>query len=441
MKKLSEEAPVLFEISRFIHAHQHFDERTIQQARLVIADTLGTAFSGVKTGVFQKAMSNEVYALNEGEFRVWGTNNISTLAGAMFYNTLSVSSTDFDEGHRRAVGHPASLVVPTALLLGQHLRKPFSEVINAVIIGYEVGTRFSSARVREKISSYSTGRWGGMATAATASYLLGLTVEQTVHALSNAAVLSPAMLGGSTDVSTGSMSKEGVAWAAQSGFQASLMAKNDFSGPYLFVDGTEDFNKNILLENLGKEWFINSNYFKPYACCRWLHPAIHASILLKEENNISPLEINKIEVEVFSRAFDLINTTYPENTIQAQFHLPYVVSCALFFSQVHPAHFNQVESNKPVISELIEKMVIIANNEYSQAFPKKIQSKVRIEMLKGEVYSKEMLQSPWDAGSHPTKNELRIKFSLQTEGKMMAIFDKITGGSANNVLDIVIGEV
>lgn len=435
MNSIEDKAPFLFKICKFIHATGDFDEATIQQAKLVIADTVGTAFSGIKSPAFLSSKNNDVYDLEGGKYSIWGTEISTSLAGAVFYNTLSISSTDFDEGHRKAVGHPASLVVPAAILLGQHLKKPFSEVIKAVIIGYEVGTRFSHARVKEKINSYSTGRWGGIATAATAAYLLGLSDKQTVQALSNAAVLSPAMLGGSTDVSTGSMSKEGVAWAAQSGLQSALMAQNGFSGPYLFVEETDEYQKDILVENLGKEWLINSNYFKPYACCRWLHPAIKAVLFLKEENKLSSSEILKIKVEIFSRAMDLISSPYPDNLVQAQFHLPYTLACAVLYDKVVPDFFSNEFLKKEEIISLIDEISLISSEKYTNAFPGKLQSKVTIELPDGKIFSKEILEAPWEAGSHPSESELWNKFRNQAGDKNEFIFKRIMESDVNKVFD------
>jgi 2-methylcitrate dehydratase PrpD len=325
MNSISQKAPVLSKIADFISDPDNFDDETIHQARRVIADTMGVAFSGVRTSAFEIAIESLPHLFGEGKSRIWATDKDSTLLGAVFYNALSVSATDFDEGHRKAVGHPASLVVPVAVVLGEHLNKSFSEVIKAVITGYEAGTRFSDARVKEKITTYSSGRWGAIASAATAAYLLDLNTEKTMHALSLASVLSPAMLGGSTDVSTGSMAKEGVAWAAQNGLQSALLAQKGFVGPYLFVDEHDDFERQTLLEGLGKSWLINSNYFKPYSCCRWLHTAISAAIGLKAVHRIDVADIERIEVSVFERALQLISSRYPQNPVQAQFHLPYVV--------------------------------------------------------------------------------------------------------------------
>lgn len=418
-------APFLYRLSGIICETQQIDQQTLLQARKVIGDTVGTAFSGVKTQAFLTAFSSKTVLFGVGEFPIWGTGETANISAAIFYNTLSISSTDFDEGHRSAVGHPASLVVPAAILLGQLYQKPFSEVLKAVIIGYEIGTRFSRSRQQKKINSYSTGRWGAIATAATAAYLLDLNPEQAIHALSNAAVLSPAMLGGSTDVSTGSMSKEGVAWAAQSGLQSAFMAKNGFLGPYLFVDEVDDYDNNKLVEKLGESWLINSNYFKPFACCRWLHPALQASVLLKKEQHFSMIDIEKIEVEIFSRALNLISSEYPINTVQAQFHLPYVLACSLIYDQVLPDYFRKNFLSDKTIKTLINKVKIKPNANYTDRFPQELQSSVTILLKNKKSIFKEIITAPWDFGNHPTADQLMKKFILQTGEDYQSVWNQI----------------
>jgi 2-methylcitrate dehydratase PrpD len=322
------------------------------------------------------------------------------------------------------VGHPASLVVPTAMVLGEFLKTPFPEILQAIIVGYEIGTRFSYARIPSKIATYSTGRWGAIATAATAALLLKLNREQTIHALSNAAVLSPAMLGGSTDVSTGSMSKEGVAWAAQAGLQSAIMAKDGFSGPYLFVDEVDDYDKEKLLEGLGHSWLINSNYFKPYACCRWLHSPIEATLKIKEKFEFDLSEIEQIKVRIFQRAIDLVGNKYPENTVQAQFHLPFVVAVALVYGRVVPSFFGEGYLQNKETRRLIDKTVLMPSGEYSKAFPEKLPSSVKIVCKDGRTLSKEILTAPWDADCQPTDDELKAKFLEQTTAQGEVLWDR-----------------
>jgi len=411
---MENKAPVLYHLAEFIISIDNFDSLTLHQAKRIIADTYATAFSGIQTNAFCSAVKSNETLFGKGDLPIWGTSLRSTLQGAVFFNALSISSTDFDEGHRQAVGHPASLVVPTALILGEYLEATYSEILRAVIVGYEIGTRFSQARITSKITTYSSGRWGAIATAATAAVLLKLNPTQTVHALGNAAVLSPAMLGGSTDVSTGSMSKEGVAWAAQSGLQSALLAKDGFSGPYLFVDEVDDYDNEKLLDGLGQSWLINSNYFKPYACCRWLHSAIEATIKIKEKVEFDNKDIRQIEVDIFKRAIDLVGNKYPENAIQAQFHLPFTIACALVYGKVIPSFFTDEFLRKSEIRQLIDKVEMTASEEYSMAFPEKLPSSVNIILKDGKVFSKEIQTAPWDADCQPTDDELQTKFLEQT---------------------------
>ena len=414
MYKLQKVAPVLYQISAAIVDRKHaYNKQTLHQAARVIADTLGTAFSGVNTEPFRRALKSKESLFGEGNFTIIGTDSTTSLGGGVFYNAMAISSTDYDEGHRKAVGHPASMIVPVALILGEHLKASKLERFKSVIIGYEIATRFSNARNKEKITTYSSGRWGAIGTAAAAAYLLNLSIEQTMHALSNAAILSPTMLGGSTDVSTGSMSKEGAAWAAQAGLQSALIAKDDFVGPYLFVDNHDDYDKEILLERLGKSWLINSNYFKPYACCRWLHSAINAVMEIKNDHNLILKEINTIEVNIFSRAIDLIGNKYPQNSVQAQFHLPYCIAVSLLDGEVTPKQFVPSYLTNNCILNIIDKIVVKSDEAYTELFPDKLPSQVKIITIRDEQFSAEIISAPWDANNQPSDESLYQKLISQ----------------------------
>ncbi len=420
-------APYLYKIADFITREKLSDinPSILHQANRVIADTMGTAYSGVNTSAYQLVLKNKHVLFGRGNHKIWGTDETSVLAGAVFYNALAISCTDFDEGHRQAVGHPASLVVPTALSLGEYLRLSASEIQKAVIIGYEIGTRFSNARYKEKITTFSSGKWGAIGTAATAAILLDLDISETMHALSSAAVLSPTMLGGTTDVITGAMTKEGVAWAALSGLQSALLAKYGFVGPYLFVDEHDDYNQEKLTAGLGESWLIGSNYFKPYACCRWLHAAIEAGLQTKHEHQINLDEIKLIEVNIFDRAIKLIGEKYPENFVQAQFHLPYCLACALVFDGVLPAHFSDENLINAKIRTLMDKIKINPDQHYTAVFPGQLPARVKISIKQGNSYLQEVMSAPWNANNQPSDEELFQKFSRQVGNESEKLWESI----------------
>jgi 2-methylcitrate dehydratase PrpD len=411
---VNQKAPVLQQFVESVFNHKDFNEATLHQAKRVIADTSGVAYGGSNTPAFEKAVQNNQKLYGDGPYKIPGTKITSSLKGAIFYNALAMSSTDFDEGHRKAVGHPASLVVPVALALGDDLNKTHDDILKSVIIGYETGTRFSYARNPLKITTYSSGRWGAIASAATAAYLLNLNLQQWIHALSLACILSPGMLDGATDVSTGSMAKEGVPWAAVAGAEAALLAQKGFVGPYLFVDEDNDnYDYNKLLHGLGKDWLINSNYFKPYACCRWLHTAIQISLNLKKENHLNLNDIKKVNIHIFERAIKLISSKYPENVIQAQFHLPYTIAAALHYNEVSPRVFSELNLVNKDLWQLIDLIQLLPDSNYNLEFPDVLPSKVQIIMKDGKSFEAEAKDAPWGANAQPTDEELFKKFENQ----------------------------
>jgi 2-methylcitrate dehydratase PrpD len=429
MQTVMEKAPVLQKLAEFIHAAHDFNDPTCHQVKRVIADTVGCSFSGVKTKAFSCAFERKDELFGPGNHPVWGTTDRTSMPGAVFFNTLSVSCTDYDEGHRKAVGHPASLVVPASLVLGRYLHSSNTDILNAIIIGYEIGTRFSHARIPESIDTYSSGRWGAIGTAASCAYLMKLGTEQTMHCLSLASVLSPAMLGGSIDVSTGSMAKEGVPWAAFVGLQSAIFARSGFVGPYVFAEDPSRYESSKLLPNPAYPLMIESNYFKPYACCRWLHTALREAIEIKQAHAIKPENIQKITVDVFGRALQLIDARYPENPIQAQFHLPYAVAIALQHGKVTPEYFELDLMDDKAIRALIDKTVLVERPAYSELFPGKLLSKVTVELLDGEVIGKEIDNAPWDAANPPSDRELQEKFEDQVGEIGQQLWDTIFEGN------------
>ncbi len=386
---------------------------TLNHAAITLADTYATAFSGINTQAFKTACVSADYLFGKGDYDIWGTELKTSLFGAAFYNSLAISSTDFDDGHRKAVGHPASALAAVAILLGIEKNANLIDILKSVIVGYEVATRFSLSRKPESINSYSSGRWAAFGTVATAAYLLELETRQIVQALSNAFVLSPHMLGGSSDVSTGSMSKEGVAWAVQSGLQSAIFAKDGFSGPYLFLEESNEFNPETLIAGLGESYLINSNYFKPYACCRWLHPAINACDNIITTNNFNAKNISNLKVYTFTRLTKLISEKYPTNVIMAQFHLPFALAIMIIYGECGPKYFHEDYIHNDDIKQLIDKIQIVENEKYTKMFPAELASGVEIEVA-GNEYFEEKMSAPWDYGNHPSKEEIKNKFDKQT---------------------------
>ena len=76
--------------------------------------------------------------------------------------------------------------------------------------------------------------------------------------------------------------KEGIPWAAYTGYSAAILAANGLGAmsPHL--------SDSSFIEDLGEYYEIERSHFKTYASCRWAHPAIHGlkEMLLKGNDRI-----------------------------------------------------------------------------------------------------------------------------------------------------------
>jgi len=78
----------------------------------------------------------------------------------------------------------------------------------------------------------------------------------------------------------------------------------------------------------------------------------------KKDHDLNIEEITTIEVNIFKRAIDLISNNYPQNPIQAQFHLPYCIAIGILFNEVTPKNFIEANLNNSKVLSLIDKTII-----------------------------------------------------------------------------------
>jgi len=71
----------------------------------------------------------------------------SSVIGAAWANSAAASALDLDDGHRLARGHPGAAVIPTAFAVAHETGATLEDIINAIVIGYEVGVTICTARV------------------------------------------------------------------------------------------------------------------------------------------------------------------------------------------------------------------------------------------------------------------------------------------------------
>jgi 2-methylcitrate dehydratase PrpD len=203
------------------------------------------------------------------------------------------------------------------------------------------------------------------------------------------------------------MVKDGSGWGAMVGVSAALLAQNGFTGaPALTVETAE---AAALWADLGQNWRINEQYFKPYAVCRWAQPAIVATLALHQSHHI-PLEtIKRIQIFSFDEAVRLMHPR-PQNTEEAQYSLPFPVAAALVHGRLGPAELSGKGLTDPAVLALSDRIELEEDPVLSGRFPAQRFARVRIETKDGHIHDSGEVQANWKATDQPDDTGLREKF-------------------------------
>lgn len=246
--------------------------------------------------------------------------------------------------------------------------------MTAIAIGYEVGIRIAAARDLRAIDTLISGRWCGQGVAAAIGWLRGDTADQIAEAMAIAGAVAPYMFVAEY-TQVGNHTKEAIPFGAVNGILAETLATNGFKGPLDILDHAS-FDEHVLVKGDCQDWFIETTYFKPYSCCRWIHAPIDAVISVRDQVDWS--EVSEIEVGTFGRTMSLNNQVAPTSVQAAQYSTPYCVAAAA----VHGEECLQPMTDKllsdPTVRALAAKVRLTVDPDLDAMFPAAVPGRIAI---------------------------------------------------------------
>jgi 2-methylcitrate dehydratase PrpD len=317
--------------------------------------------------------------------------------GAAFANSVLI--TERAQEDTLGTTHVGVVVTPAVLAISEKNGNLGKEVLEAIIVGYEV-----AGTLDKNLVSLTTPRcfratpiFGIVGCAAAVSKLLELPEDRIANALGFAASFAGGTLE-SIRVGTKECRFQGGV-AAREGILSALIAKKGIKGAPTSFEGkdgylnalanTQQCSDQIGVE-LGKTWEILNVGFKPYPVCVGNQISTMITLDLVKENDIDYRNIKEIKVKK-----DPYFVKYPGNASKGPFSsvegtlmsLSFTEALACIERDVTLAGLHQF--NEPRILELIEKVIIISDDSmplYS--------SGVEIGMKDGSTYYKEIKIKP-----------------------------------------------
>jgi len=380
-----------------------------ERAGFWLLDLLGVAAAGSRTPL-SRIIRGHVFQHFGGarrKARLLFDGRAVSPVGAALANGMTIDSVDAHDGHRLTKGHAGcgTLAATLAFLDAEKIDND-RELLVALTLGYELGTRAGIALHRTAAEYHTSGAWVSVACAAIGARCLGLTGRATRDAIGIGEFHGPRGLM-MRCIDHPGMVKDGSGWGAMAGVSASYLARDGFTAPPASI--VEGETVSDLWADLGERWHIFDQYYKPYPVCRWAQPAVEAALALKSENRIDSRDISRVEVVSFDEAIRL-STRRPETTEQAQYSLPFSVAAALVNSRVDVREITDAALDDVETVRLSEGMELTAEPNISALFPDRRLARVRIVLENGATVSSKEIEAFGEPEEPVSEQSVRQKF-------------------------------
>ncbi|MFC2065939.1 MmgE/PrpD family protein [Chloroflexota bacterium] len=400
---------------------ENIPEEAVTKAKAAALDCLGVILAAVNEPIGKIIIKyvREKGCVSEAGV-IGGGFSTSAEMAALANGTLS-HALDYDDVGL-SMGHPSICVVPTVLSLGEKLKSSGEEMLEAMILGYEIEGKigFGSVYSHAERGIHAATLFGTMGAAAAAAKLLKLDTNQVRTSLGIAGSQVAGLL-----KNGGTMTKPLHAGnACRAGITTAILAKEGFTansdiietprgyGDTFFGEGNYDEEK--MGKSLGEPFHIVSPGLsvKKYPCCNLNHRSLDAIFQVIKENDIKNEQVAAIIVGVPEDMFPLradANTGF-----EGKFCLPYNMAAAIVDRKVSLDTFTDEMVQRPVIRDTMSKVQLQVRNDVpiynGSTSPGRAGNPVTVRLNDGRVYENQV-DNPRGTPQVPlTSEELSVKY-------------------------------
>jgi 2-methylcitrate dehydratase PrpD len=357
------------QIADRIHAFR-FEQITpdaLEWTRHAFVDTIGCSLAGMNEEGPRILQSVPGVAAAPGPALIYASNRRTSVLDAVLVNGTASHALDYDDVSGAMGGHPSAMLVPPLLALGEETGATGRDLALAYVIGFETMCRIARGVHFHHYDKgwHPTATLGIFGTVAAASRLLRLDPDTTAVALGMAASFASGLKSNfgtmTKPLHVGHTARNGLfaVFMAQRGFTANpgtFEAKqgflNVFNGP-----GTYD------VERILADWYQPLEAagdglpgLKPYPCCGSTHASISRMLVLAKEHDLTPADVERIEVMPHARRLPHTNNPDPRTPLAAKFSIQYCVARALTDGAVRLEHFEGDAALDPTVRALLPRI-------------------------------------------------------------------------------------
>ena len=390
--------------------YEDIPNKVLQQAVLILGDNIAATISASNEPEV-KTYHNQLLSQQSGSsatvFREGGPK--TSLMNAALANGLAITWNELDDGYTRTAVHPGALSQPLILATAQANDLSIQEMLKAVVVAYEIGTRFARSWPETLPRLHPHGVFNTVCSAAGYASLMKFDTTLFMNALTGACTMvSP---GPYSHPIQGALIRN--AWPAAGAwlghFACEMAQANIFgtpSGPYDVYQmgfGATSKPENLCMD-LGSDWTITAGYHKLYGSCHHAHASMEAieTILTAHPSLRGGDAIHAIHIEVSKMAMNF-NNVNPSTTLAAKFSIPHAVAATIINGASATENFlHESMSNKEIAA--IRSKVKMQELSDVRPWPYDRPAKVTIELKNGDKIS-EFCEAALGSSARPLEHQ------------------------------------
>ena len=387
-------------IAGLVDKFHQITDNVMQQSRKVLLDYLGVLIGG-------RRYLAEKYP-----------EMITNAPSEAFLNGFAAHVLELDDGHRHGMIHLGASIVTAVLNAAEKDKLKSDDILRGIVMGYEAAVRCARAlQPGHKERGYHvSGTCGTIGSAIGIAFACGYNKSQLLSSLACAVSSAAGVL--EIQEQASELKPYNVGRAAMAGVVAAQVGKMALPGPDDIMGGKRGFlaaltgtpKPEFLIDFKEEDYCIEGIYQKVHAACRHCHPAIDATIDLRNDLNLKPEQVEKVEVHTYKLAVGSHDHTQIMGVSSAKLSTPYAVALAIVKGNCGYADYNEDNLNDYWIKTLTRKVSVIEDENLTAQSPAVRGARVTLYLKDGKEYEAPCFY-PKGEPEHPlTQEELECKF-------------------------------
>ncbi|WP_433502964.1 MmgE/PrpD family protein [Pseudonocardia halophobica] len=349
---------------------------------------------------------------------------------AVYANTAAVRYLDFNDNYFRMGGGHTSDIIPACWAAAELVGADSARLIEGMYVGYETHMALADqVNLRDRGWDYPA--FISVAATTAVSKILGLTPDQTAHAIAMTDTSATTPLGVTRVGSLGNWKALASSHACAAGFTAARLAQRGVTGPSRTIEAHRGMwalvTGEFSMDRLGKP---KDGYGGPERSAYKLHVSDFTTQIIGQEfiglhrEGLTPGDIESVHIRVPWVAWsecgggqnDHDQKWDPQTRETADHSIPHVASVALLDGFVQTSSYTDDRFLDPALRPIMAKISVEADEEITEQWVEKPTNVLSVKLRNGQTRE---IRTDYPRGHHlnpPSKDDLLGKFHHQCHG-------------------------